>query len=1386
MENTKGPTSTHTKSTENRNDNKENKLHSLKEVPKRGFVQIKESFRTFKKANWQPVYVKEDKCGAIRFMGDGVSFKAKLIGILEVSEARGDRMCQEALFDLKMAIRAAGEHKQRITINVAIDGLKLRDEKTGDCLYHHPIHKISFIAQDMVDSRAFGYIFGSPDTGHRFFGIKTDKAASQVVITMRDLFQTVFELKKQEIEMTRQQQIMKGSGLYLEALASTASKVDHVSCNDDGSKRFNRDLSSMDKSEFKNTTPNANDLLNLELELNNLQQGLSQMESITPPSADPFGDSFTVIPTVALTKLPPPPSTGERRTRNSSATSSSGVPEKHWFDKETESIFSMTNPSEVRQSLQASDYKVIESTNHTSPTIKSDAFDVFTELDPLGTGRSKPYVDKKDFFQELKNPPKKILNQLAAYENEKIPEQQSQSLATKTVSDSFSSDLSFKDTSGLIEDPFKNDNFNKSHSNSVEMEFADFSSFESLKPVSPQLQHKSPLLKSDSSSSQNSAQGLLKVSLPSETQKPYNISTSPKYNLMTKNRSKIKMRKSPSPDYYRNDDPTSPDDDYAIMKLMTLPQRIDIAPEPPPRPSSSLDPPPLPPKKQQIPSKAVKPIRTRNCHYDYIENYVSSYNLPSTQLENEAPPLPLPSRKPKSDIKKKKEEVDSEYYLVPVSVRKTSSELKSNISTSLDITLSQLTKTGFSDLADTLRISPTSLSKMTLKELTLRLSKLTINSNEDTQTIPKKTEEDKKEPEKSLYDKYAVFRELLDEEKTSETVVTENDKYAALRDIPIKEPMYEEESSENFPIEEIVKSNQNINISEQNENEINNEQVFEPEDEKNIDQIIETKENIEVDEDDEDDDVQGDEEEEDEYEEENCAIKNEDIKGATECEVTKEEVATAIINPEPIENNTCQQLFDNAQWATFDAEPEIIKNPNSPWAADNQEPPTTKPKVNLKKVPSNRSKCSSSWDDCEESEDNWDAAKRSLESSIEDFPRTVNGWSDGESMYEDEPYYERKPNRRSNRKISPRHREPSPWDEGTRYNDEWESPYMIPHWRVPHMDDERRRSSKDDKRRVYSRPDIERRVQKLPSTPNWEDEKYQRLMYERRRRFLEEQYNWDRFGPPIPKGFKNYSRPPPPIDNSDDEDVKMRYRLPKKNRYVSSTTPRKPRRSYHRRSDGSDEDHNIPPRKPYSQEELDLSESELEQNWSRRSKNKWSLKRNQTSPFDDNFTAGSPDSSLFTKTMSTCSDLGYLTKPSPSTSSKTNRNVRKPKRSDSGHRSIDSNSKTEGTKRSPFEDDFTPENTAKGSMSSEFSFKDDDVFVAKDIKIPQEEVSNSPKEMKKSESINIFSRNSDPFEDDDFFNQEVSSKPNLASLEEAISDREGDEWNKKPDRTKNE
>ena len=40
--------------------------------------------------------------------------------------------------------------------------------------------------------------------------------------------------------------------------------------------------------------------------------------------------------------------------------------------------------------------------------------ELFTDLDPLGTGKSRPYVDKKDFFSELKSSSPKLGNMSSA------------------------------------------------------------------------------------------------------------------------------------------------------------------------------------------------------------------------------------------------------------------------------------------------------------------------------------------------------------------------------------------------------------------------------------------------------------------------------------------------------------------------------------------------------------------------------------------------------------------------------------------------------------------------------------------------------------------------------------------------------------------------------------------------------------------------------------------------------------------------------------------------------------------------------------------------------------------------------------------------------------
>lgn len=55
----------------------------------------------------------------------------------------------------------------------------------------------------------------------------------------------------------------------------------------------------------------------------------------------------------------------------------------------------------------------LDSPNLTLPSSSSHYIDAFTDLDPLGTGKIKPYIDKKYFFQDLKNPPKKVLKDLS-------------------------------------------------------------------------------------------------------------------------------------------------------------------------------------------------------------------------------------------------------------------------------------------------------------------------------------------------------------------------------------------------------------------------------------------------------------------------------------------------------------------------------------------------------------------------------------------------------------------------------------------------------------------------------------------------------------------------------------------------------------------------------------------------------------------------------------------------------------------------------------------------------------------------------------------------------------------------------------------------------------
>ncbi|XP_043925758.1 disabled homolog 2 isoform X1 [Protopterus annectens] len=148
------------------------------------------------------VIEKTDEYLLARFKGDGVRYKAKLIGIDEVPEARGDKMSQDSMMKLKgmaAAARSQGQHKQRIWVTVSLSGMKIIDEKTGVIEHDHQVNKISFIARDITDSRAFGYVCGA-EGQHQFFAVKTAQQAEPLVSDLKDLFQLIFNMKKKEEE----------------------------------------------------------------------------------------------------------------------------------------------------------------------------------------------------------------------------------------------------------------------------------------------------------------------------------------------------------------------------------------------------------------------------------------------------------------------------------------------------------------------------------------------------------------------------------------------------------------------------------------------------------------------------------------------------------------------------------------------------------------------------------------------------------------------------------------------------------------------------------------------------------------------------------------------------------------------------------------------------------------------------------------------------------------------------------------------------------------------------------------------------------------------------------------------------------------------------------
>ncbi|KAI4905340.1 hypothetical protein NFI96_015511 [Prochilodus magdalenae] len=288
-----------------------------------------------------------------RFKGDGVRYKAKLIGIDEVTAARGDKLCQDSMIKLKgiaASARSKGEHKQKVFLTVSFGGIKIFDEKSGVLQHHHAVHEISYIAKDITDHRAFGYVCGK-EGNHRFVAIKTAQSlalpmpfslshcstmldaaidfpytvneylsgslspsiaprselqAEPVILDLRDLFQLIYEIKqREEIEKKAQKDKQCEQAVYQTILEEDVEDPVYQYIVFEAGHEPIRDQS--EESIYQNGHNDQTSLLDLDAELVLVPQNINQLElfgdmstppDITSPST-PASPANTLDPTLA-------------------------------------------------------------------------------------------------------------------------------------------------------------------------------------------------------------------------------------------------------------------------------------------------------------------------------------------------------------------------------------------------------------------------------------------------------------------------------------------------------------------------------------------------------------------------------------------------------------------------------------------------------------------------------------------------------------------------------------------------------------------------------------------------------------------------------------------------------------------------------------------------------------------------------------------------------------------------------------------------------------------------------------------------------------------------------------------------------------------------------
>lgn len=146
-----------------------------------------------------------------------VAYLVKYLGFTEVDQAKGIEVVKEAIRKLKFSQQlkqSEGAKMPKVELTISVDGVAVQDPKTKRISHQHPLHRISYCADDKADKKSFSFIAKEADgERHSCYVFCSEKLAEEITLTIGQAFDLAYrkflETSGRDLEMKKQFMIVQ-------------------------------------------------------------------------------------------------------------------------------------------------------------------------------------------------------------------------------------------------------------------------------------------------------------------------------------------------------------------------------------------------------------------------------------------------------------------------------------------------------------------------------------------------------------------------------------------------------------------------------------------------------------------------------------------------------------------------------------------------------------------------------------------------------------------------------------------------------------------------------------------------------------------------------------------------------------------------------------------------------------------------------------------------------------------------------------------------------------------------------------------------------------------------------------------------------------------------